>query len=72
MTRKPKQNSVVAGHDIASQITLQAMVWPAIIIVICMSYFPMYGIQIAFKNYDIFNGINPAGALSATRCIWPF
>lgn len=55
---KPKQNSVVAGHDIRSQLTLQAMVLPAILIVICMSYFPMYGIQIAFKNYDLFVGIN--------------
>ena len=58
MARKPKQNSVVAGHDITSQLTLQAMVLPAILIVICMSYFPMYGIQIAFKNYDLFTGIN--------------
>lgn len=58
MSRRPKQNSVVAGHDTASQLTLQAMVWPAIIIVICMSYFPMYGVQIAFKNYDLFVGIN--------------
>ena len=57
MSRRPKQNSVVAGHDTASQLTLQAMVWPAIIIVICMSYFPMYGVQIAFKNFKPSKGI---------------
>ena len=52
-----RRNSVVAGHDLKSQMTLQLMVLPAIIIVVLMSYFPMYGIVIAFKNYNIFKGI---------------
>ncbi len=52
-----KIKSVVAGHDIRSQLTLQMMVLPAILLVILMSYFPMYGVTIAFKNYNIFKGI---------------
>lgn len=52
-----KRNSVVAGQDARSQITLQMMVIPAAIIVILISYLPMQGITIAFKNYNIFKGI---------------
>ena len=52
-----KTNSVVAGHDLKSQLTLQAMVLPALIVVILVSYFPMYGVTIAFKDYNIFKGI---------------
>ena len=54
-TRKP--NSVVAGHDWKSQLTLQTMVLPALIVVIVISYFPRYGVSIAFKDYNIFKGI---------------
>lgn len=57
MTYRKRRNSVVAGHDIKSQLTLQLMVLPAIIIVILMAYFPMYGVTIAFKKYNIFKGI---------------
>ena len=55
--RRKKHNSVVAGHDWKSQLTLQAMVLPALIVVILISYFPMYGVSIAFKDYNIFKGI---------------
>ncbi len=55
--RRRKRNSVVAGHDWKSQLTLQAMVVPALIVVILISYFPMYGVSIAFKDYNIFKGI---------------
>lgn len=55
--KRRKLNSVVAGHDAKSQITLQLMVLPALVCVILMSYFPMYGISIAFKQYNIFKGI---------------
>lgn len=55
--RRKKRNSVVAGHDWKSQLTLQVMVLPALIAVILISYFPMYGVSIAFKDYNIFKGI---------------
>lgn len=55
--KRRKPNSVVAGHDWKSQLTLQSMVLPALIVVILISYFPMYGVSIAFKDYNIFKGI---------------
>jgi len=55
--KKPKHVSTSMGRDWRSQTTLQMMVLPAAIVVILFSYLPMYGVIIAFKNYDIFKGI---------------
>lgn len=40
------------------QWDLQLMVIPALIFIFIFSYVPMYGIVIAFKDYDIFQGLN--------------
>ena len=55
--KKKKSVSTAMGRDGRSQLTLQLMVLPALIVVILFSYLPMYGVIIAFKNYDIFKGI---------------
>lgn len=39
------------------QWDLQSMVWPGIIFVAIFSYIPMYGVVMAFQQYDIFNGM---------------
>ncbi|RED65293.1 putative aldouronate transport system permease protein [Cohnella phaseoli] len=40
------------------QWDLQLMVIPALLFIFVFSYVPMYGILIAFKEYDIFQGFN--------------
>lgn len=35
------------------QLDIQTMVWPGILLMILFSYLPMYGVLIAFKDYDI-------------------
>jgi putative aldouronate transport system permease protein len=40
-----------------SQFALQSMVWPGLLLLLVFSYIPMYGILIAFKDYDLFLGI---------------
>ncbi|SFB49555.1 putative aldouronate transport system permease protein [Cohnella sp. OV330] len=40
------------------QWDLQLMVVPALIFIFIFCYVPMYGIVIAFKDYDIFQGLN--------------
>ncbi|OCT14821.1 protein lplB [Paenibacillus pectinilyticus] len=40
-----------------SQFALQSMVWPGILFLLVFSYVPMYGILIAFKEYDLFLGV---------------
>ncbi|BBH23654.1 sugar ABC transporter permease [Paenibacillus baekrokdamisoli] len=44
------------GRSILRQWDLQLMVIPAIIFIFVFSYIPMYGILIAFQDYDIFQG----------------
>lgn len=40
-----------------SQMSLQSMVWPGLLFLIVFSYVPMYGVLIAFKEYDLFEGV---------------
>lgn len=39
-----------------NQIEIQSMVWFGIIFVIVFSYLPMYGLEIAFRDYHLVNG----------------
>lgn len=40
------------------QIELQSMIWPGIIFILIFSVVPMYGVLIAFKNYNVSMGIS--------------
>lgn len=53
-----------------SQLDLQSMVWPGIIFVFIFSYIPMYGVVMAFQQYDIFGGImkSPGLDLCISEC----
>ena len=53
---KAYQQSVL-GRNPKSQLSLQLMALPALLATLLFSYFPMYGVIIAFKNYNIFKGI---------------
>lgn len=43
--------------QLSKQWDLQSMVWPGILFVFIFSYIPMYGVIMAFQQYDIFAGI---------------
>lgn len=46
------------GKDkLKSQLEIQSMVWPGLIFLFIFCYIPMYGIIIAFKDFDILSGI---------------
>lgn len=45
------------GYYKREQIALQSMVIPAVIILFIFAYIPMYGVQIAFKDFNITQGI---------------
>lgn len=40
----------------SKQLDLQLMVLPAMILILIFSYLPMYGVLMAFQDYDIFKG----------------
>ncbi|WP_145023091.1 ABC transporter permease subunit [Paenibacillus sp. Y412MC10] len=43
---------------LAGQWQVQSMILPGILFIVVFSYIPMYGITIAFKEFDIFQGIS--------------
>ena len=54
-TKQSKKHSAL--KEILLQYDLFLMVFPAFILVVIFNYAPMYGLTIAFKNYNIMEGI---------------
>ena len=51
-------------HSLRDQLTLQSMMLPAVLVLFIFSYIPMYGIIIAFQDFNIVDGLMgspPAG-----------
>lgn len=44
-------------HTFKRDIHLWLMVFPAIIVIILFNYIPMYGIQLAFRDFDFSKGL---------------
>ena len=53
---KKEKNSPLL-HDMKKNYELYLMVIPAVLLVLVFSYAPMYGIQLAFKDYSARAGI---------------
>lgn len=52
--QRKKQRSL--GQQFIKQLDLQLMAIPALLLILVFSYIPMYGVLMAFQDYDIFNG----------------
>ena len=55
--KRPKQKNTF-GKNLKRDITLWLFVIPGIIITFIFSYIPMYGVQIAFRNYNFRDGFS--------------
>lgn len=55
------------GFKFKSQFQIQSMVIPTIIFLAIFSYVPMYGIIIAFKEYNILQGIGASSWAGLTH-----
>ncbi|WP_183581416.1 ABC transporter permease [Paenibacillus rhizosphaerae] len=53
-----KKRSKGILRRLAGQWQVQSMILPGILFIVVFSYIPMYGITIAFKEFDIFQGIS--------------
>ncbi|MFC5988527.1 ABC transporter permease [Marinicrinis lubricantis] len=42
----------------ARQWDIQLMVWPALVLIFIFAYLPMYGVLMAFQDYNIFGGMS--------------
>ncbi|WP_426453122.1 ABC transporter permease [Paenibacillus sp. S-38] len=52
--RRPRRSAV---QRFLGQLDIQLMVWPALILIFVFSYIPMYGVLMAFQDYNIFGGM---------------
>lgn len=55
-TKPAKQKGPPKYRRLAEQWELQSMVAPGILFILVFSYIPMWGVMLAFKEYDIFQG----------------
>lgn len=56
-TKAKRKKSYKLGYDFRTQFELKLMLWPAIILVTVFDFVPMYGLLMAFKNYDPITGV---------------
>lgn len=47
-------------HRISDQFQLQSMIWPGLIFLLIFAYIPMYGVTIAFKDFNLMSTIHSA------------
>jgi len=47
-------------HRVSDQLQLQSMVWPGLIFLLVFAYIPMYGVTIAFKEFNLMSTIQSA------------
>jgi putative aldouronate transport system permease protein len=52
-----KRKGHYLGQDWRTQMELQLMIWPAIVLIVIFNFFPLFGLLMAFKNYDPMSGI---------------
>ncbi|WP_233531381.1 ABC transporter permease [Paenibacillus alkalitolerans] len=55
--RTKTSKSFKLGHDFRTQLELKTMLWPAIFLVVLFDFVPMYGLLMAFKDYDPLTGV---------------
>lgn len=55
--QKEKRSSFISGHSFSRNIQLYALLFLPLMFFLIFKYAPMYGILIAFKDYNIFQGV---------------
>jgi putative aldouronate transport system permease protein len=59
MSRKTSRRKPhVLGHDFRTQLELQAMILPGIVFICIFNFTPLFGLIIAFKEYDPTSGLS--------------
>ena len=50
----------LSRNRLAQQLEIQSMVWPGLLFLLVFAYVPMYGVRIAFEDYNIITGFDGA------------
>lgn len=54
---RKKQKAYKLGHDYKTQIELIIMLWPAVILIFIFDFTPLFGLLMAFKNFEPIMGV---------------
>ncbi|OMF24127.1 protein lplB [Paenibacillus sp. FSL H8-0548] len=52
-----KQKGFKLGYDFRTQFELKVMLWPAVLLIFLFDFTPLFGLLIAFKNYEPIMGV---------------
>ncbi|NIK77097.1 putative aldouronate transport system permease protein [Paenibacillus castaneae] len=52
-----KQKGFRLGYDFRTQFELKVMLWPAVLLIFLFDFTPLFGLLIAFKNYEPIMGV---------------
>ncbi|GIP17275.1 protein lplB [Paenibacillus montaniterrae] len=52
-----KQKTYKLGHDYKTQLELLIMLWPAVILILIFDFTPLFGLVMAFKNFEPIMGV---------------
>lgn len=52
-----KQKAYKLGHDYKTQLELLIMLWPAVILILIFDFTPLFGLVMAFKNFEPIMGV---------------
>jgi putative aldouronate transport system permease protein len=52
-----KQKGFKLGYDFRTQLELKIMLWPAVLLIFLFDFTPLFGLLIAFKNYEPIMGV---------------
>ena len=50
----------LSRNRLVQQLEIQSMVWPGLLFLLVFAYVPMYGVRIAFEDYNIITGFEGA------------
>lgn len=54
---RKKQKAYKLGHDYKTQLELLIMLWPAVILILIFDFTPLFGLVMAFKNFEPIMGV---------------
>ena len=56
-TKTRTKEKLLSNGKLKEQLAMQSMILPGLILVIIFAYIPLFGLIIAFKDYNLYSGI---------------
>ena len=57
LARTRTKNGFKLGYDFRTQLELKIMLWPSVLLIFVFNFVPLFGLVMAFKEYDPISGV---------------